>query len=128
MLFRSEKRRWAALSGRVTQSIRERDEARALADRVRWREIEQLAGAVLSQPGDIRLECSELVDLVDPETGEVDPARVHAALEVLTASRPGLAKIQPARTLPGGHALPPPGAAPTLADAVRRVSAGRDDL
>jgi hypothetical protein len=120
-----DKRRWAELSGRVGKFARERDEARTRIETLQWREVERIAGATLSVPADVRLEVPELADLVDPETGEVDPARVAAAVEVLAAKRPGMRKPPEVRPLPGAHGLAVPARKPTFAEAVADLTRGR---
>jgi hypothetical protein len=117
-----QKRRFAALSGRVTQTIRERDEARGRLEAVQWREVERLAGATLAVAADVRLEASALADLVDPETGDVDPARVAAVVAALVRQRPGLQKPNAPRALPHGFAVPE--RKPTFAEAIQELTRG----
>lgn len=68
-----------------------RAEARVVA--LQSAEISRLAGAVLAQGADVLLPAVggvELDDLLDPETGEVDPDLVRAAAEAVIEARPGL--------------------------------------
>jgi hypothetical protein len=118
-----QRRRFAAISGKVTQFARERDEARARLVATQWREVERLAGA-LAVPSDIRLEAPELTALLD-ETGDVDPESVAAAVRTIISARPGLARITPAMPLGGIHRLPPAPTKPTFAEKMQELTRGR---
>lgn len=120
-----DKRRWAELTGRVGRRERERDEALARVESLQWREVERLAAASLAVPADIRIETSHLADLLDPDSGDVDPARVAAVVEALTTARPGLRRQQQPTPLPGAHGTAPAASPPTLADAMQRIARNR---
>jgi hypothetical protein len=120
-----QKRRFAELTGRVGKFARERDEAHTRIEMLQWREVERIAGATLSVPADVRLEAPKLADLVDPETGDVDPELVAAAVEALAAKRPGLRKPPEVRPLPGAHGLRVPPQKPTFAETVADLTRGR---
>ena len=79
----------------------ERNEARALVEALQTREVERLAGDLLSQPGDLlELGGVSLPDLLT-EAGHVDSEAVAEAAAALIAARPGLAKNPKDR--PCGH-------------------------
>lgn len=90
----------------------ERNEAReALAtatariEAMQTREVERLAGAHLSVPGDLlTLSGKTLADFLD-EAGEINPERVEEAAKEVLAARPGLRPNDPAvdRTQGLGH-------------------------
>jgi hypothetical protein len=101
-----EKRRWAALSGRVTQSIRERDEARQRIDQLLEREVLRVAATTLAEPTDVFLEGATIADLLDETGADVDPAKVTAIAAAIAAKRPGLLNSTAPRPLPHGVRTP----------------------
>lgn len=71
-----------------------RTRLRAAEDRVaamQRREIERLAGEKLAQGSDVFL-AAQLPDLLDADTGDVDPAKVDERAGAVVRDRPGLAK------------------------------------
>lgn len=78
-----------------TQRNEAREERDALAQRVKQmqtREVERLAAASLSQPGDLfSLSGNELADYLT-EDGDVDGEKVAADVAAILAERPGLQK------------------------------------
>jgi hypothetical protein len=54
-------------------------------------EVARLAGKYLAQPGDLfALSGKALSELLDPETGNVDPELVEEAAQEILSGRPGL--------------------------------------
>lgn len=95
---------------RIARERREAAEARAEVAEARVaallrREVERVAAAHLSQPGDVldaALGGVTLDDLLDPETGEVDPEAVAEAAAAVAEARPGLAALRPRGDFDGG--------------------------
>jgi hypothetical protein len=124
-----QRRRFAELTGRVGTRERERDEARARVEQLLTREAERIAGGTLSQPSDLWLDGARLADVLSDDGGDVDGAKVAAAVEAVVVKRPGLRKPPVPQPLYGIHGPRTPIEAPmTLADAVKRIAAGRGGI
>jgi|SoiMethySBSTD1v2_1073268.scaffolds.fasta_scaffold1372322_2 hypothetical protein len=77
-----------------TERNAERDRADALAERVtgyQRAQVERLAGDKLADATDL-WSSADLADLLDGESGEVDDAKVTAAVEQLVQAKPHYAK------------------------------------
>jgi hypothetical protein len=124
-----QRRRFAELTGRVGTRERERDEARARVEQLLTREAERIAGGTLSQPSDLWLDGARVADVLSDDGSDVDDAKVAAAVDALVAKRPGLKKPPVPQPLHGIHGVRTITEAPmTLADAVKRIAAGRGGM
>ncbi len=94
----------------------ERDQLADRVDGLLRREVNRLAADRLAQADDLlALGPAALADLLDDETGTVDPAKVTAAVDALLEDRPGLRKVDvrrgPSGLGLGGHGSHARGAA-----------------
>lgn len=76
------------LRKRAQAAEAERDQLRARVDALTKRQVEQLVGSRLHNASDLWISTS-VADLLD-ESGDVDPAKVEAAITELRAARPYL--------------------------------------
>lgn len=80
---------------RLRATETERDTLAGRVDTLQQREAERLVADRLAQPGDLLGFGATLADVLDADTGDVDPDRVDTLVDALLAERPGLAKVQP---------------------------------
>lgn len=76
------------LRKRAQAAEAERDQLRARVDALTKRQVEQLVGGRLHKASDLWID-TNVADLLD-ESGDVDPAKVDAAITELRAARPYL--------------------------------------
>lgn len=95
--------RAAKLRQRAQQAEADRDAATALVDALRRAEVARLVAEKLAEPADL-WEYGDLTpgDLVD-DTGLVDPGTVSDAVDTLIEARPGLAKAELRKPIPGTY-------------------------
>jgi|GEM_PF-4147900 len=118
-----QKRRFAALSGRVTQTMRERDQARIRVEQLLEREVLRVAATTLAVPSDVFLEGATVADLLDETGADVDPAKVNAAVAAIAAKRPGLLASTAPRPL--SHGIRTAERKPNFAEAIQDMTRGR---
>jgi hypothetical protein len=113
-------RRYNDIVAQLHTAQQERDDARARLVAIHHREVERLAAASLSQPTDVWLDGVGLDGLLGDD-GQVDEAKVTAAVTALVAKRPGLQRPPRPSPLPGGGARPAGGTPAGLASVLTRL-------
>lgn len=96
-----ESRRYADVVARLSVREQELADARTRVDAMLTRQAEQLAASTLAQGADVWLDGVTLSAVLNDQ-GELDEAKVKAAVDALVAKRPGLRRTMTPGPLPGG--------------------------
>ena len=97
-----ESRRYADVVARLSVREQELADARTRVDAMLTRNAESLAASTLAQGADIWLDGVTLSAVLN-EHGELDEAKVKAAVDALVQKRPGLKRAMTPGPLPGGY-------------------------
>ena len=97
-----ESRRYADVVARLSVREQELEAARTRVDAMLTRQAEQLAASTLAQGADVWLDGVTLSSVLN-EQGELDEAKVKAAVDALVQKRPGLKRVMTPGPLPGGY-------------------------
>lgn len=79
---------------RLRETESERDTLARRVETLQRAAVERAAAEHLAQPGDLWALGTQLSDLLDGDTGDVDDGKVTAAIDSLLSSRPGLRKVR----------------------------------